>query len=154
MKRALFLDRDGVINVNTGYVNRVIDFHFVDGIFELCRAYRALGYKIIVVTNQAGIAHGFLAPGDLEHIHSYMEHTMFVGGAILTDIYHCPDKEGPNRKPEPGMILQAQREHDIDLAASTLIGDNITDIEAGRRAGVGCCILIPSGNLGAVRLPV
>jgi len=154
MNRALFLDRDGVINVNHGYCNKVADFQFVPGISELCKAYQAKGYLLVVVTNQAGIAHGFLSHEDLAHIHSYMA-TMLreLHGIRLHGIYYCPDKDGPMRKPEPGMLLEAQREYDIDMAASVLIGDNITDIEAGRRAGVGCCILVPSGRLDAVPLP-
>lgn len=153
MNRALFLDRDGVININTGYCNRVEDFRLVHGIVPLVRAYRSQGYLPIVVTNQAGIAHGFLTADDLELIHIHMQTHFTIAGCDLTAIYYCPDAEGPNRKPEPGMLLQAQRDHDIDMPNSIMIGDNITDVEAGRRAGVGCCILVPSNNLGAVPLP-
>jgi len=153
MNRALFLDRDGVINVNHGYCNRVEDFHLVPGITRLVRAYIDRGYMIIVVTNQAGIAHGFITPEVLAAIHGHMLIMFHNAKSHIHAIYHCPDKEGPNRKPEPGMLLQAQRENNIDMAASILIGDNITDIEAGRRAGVGCCILVPSGRLDAVPLP-
>jgi D-glycero-D-manno-heptose 1,7-bisphosphate phosphatase len=153
MNRALFLDRDGVININTGYCNKVEDFSFTRGIFQLCWIYRRLGFKLIVVTNQAGIELGFLTEADLQSIHAHMRLHFGVEGCPLTAIYHCPDKDGPMRKPEPGMLLQAQREHDIDMAASILIGDQITDIEAGRRAGVGCCILIPPNRLDAVPLP-
>ena len=158
MNRALFLDRDGVINVNTEgkYCNRVEDFHLVPGILELCRAYVWAGYKIIVVTNQAGVARGFLTAHALEHIHNHMVDLFVAGRCAMTAVYYChhhPDSGCSWRKPEPGMLLQAQREHNIDMAASILIGDNITDIEAGRRAGVGCCILVPSGRLDAVPLP-
>lgn len=153
MNRALFLDRDGVININNGYCNRPKDFYLVPGIMELVRAYRRQGYLPIVVTNQAGIAHGFLSAEDLERIHSYMRAKFDDAQTYLHAIYYCPDKEGPNRKPEPGMLLQAQREHDIDMANSIIIGDQITDVEAGRRAGVGCCILIPPNRLDAVPLP-
>ena len=153
MNRALFLDRDGVININHGYCNKVEDFHVVPAIFPLCRAYQALGYKTIVVTNQARVAHGFLSHSDLEDIHGYMMAQFIIAGCDLTDVYACTDADGPDRKPEPGMILRAQREHDIDLANSIIIGDNITDVEAGRRAGVGCCILIPPNRLDAVPLP-
>lgn len=153
MNRALFLDRDGVININTGYCNRVEDFHLVPGIMELVRAYRSQGYLPIVVTNQAGIAHGFLTAADLDAIHSHMLDLFWRAKCPIAEVYFCPDADGPNRKPEPGMLLQAQREHNIDMAASTLIGDNITDVEAGRRAGVGCCILIPPNRLDAVPLP-
>ena len=153
MNRALFLDRDGVININTGYCNRVEDFHFVPGIFDLCRAYQALDYQLIVVTNQAGIAHGFLTAADLIDIHSHMDEGFKRQGVYLNAMYSCHEKDGPNRKPEPGMILSAQRTFDLDLPNSIIIGDQITDVEAGRRAGVGCCILIPPNRLDAVPLP-
>ena len=155
MKPALFLDRDGVININHAgrYCSRVEDFQFVPGIFQLVRAYQGLGYLPIVVTNQAAIAHGFLTMMDLEAIHAHMLDLFWRAKCPIAEVYFCPDKEGPNRKPEPGMLLQAQREHSIDMAASIMIGDNITDIEAGRRAGVGCCILIPSNQLDAVPIP-
>ena len=153
MNRALFLDRDGVINVNHGYCNKVEDFQLVPGIVKLVRAYVNRGYLPIVVTNQAGIAHGFLTLDDLDAIHNHMLTLFHNAGDPLHAVYFCPDKEGPNRKPEPGMLLQAQREHAIDMGASIIIGDNITDIEAGRRAGVGCCILIPANRLDAVPLP-
>ena len=153
MNRALFLDRDGVINVNHGYCNKVEDFHPVPGIMALVRAYHDRGYFPIVVTNQAGIAHGFLTMMDLEAIHAHMLDLFWRGRCPIADIYYCPEAESPNRKPEPGMLLQAQRDHNIDMVASVLIGDNITDIQAGQAAGVGCCILIPPNLLDAVPLP-
>ncbi len=153
MNRALFLDRDGVININTGYCNRVEDFRLVPGTMELVRAYRDRGYLPIVVTNQAGVERGFLTWADLEQIHHHMNDLFKRDGIDLHAIYACTQSESPNRKPEPGMLLQAQRDHDIDMPNSIIIGDNITDVEAGRRAGVGCCILVPSNNLGAVPLP-
>ena len=153
MNRALFLDRDGVINVNHGYCNQVDDFQLVPGIIKVVRAYLNRGYLPIVVTNQAGVSHGFLTMEDLDAIHRHMLTLFHNAGAPLHAVYFCPDMEGPNRKPEAGMLLQAQREHAIDMAASVLIGDNITDIEAGRRAGVGCCILVPSNRLEGVPLP-
>ena len=153
MNRALFLDRDGVININHGYCNKVEDFHLVPGIITLVRAYRDQGYLPIVVTNQANVERGFLTWADLEQIHHHMNDLFKCGGIDLHAIYACTQSESPNRKPEPGMLLQAQRNHHLDLANSIIIGDNITDIEAGRRAGVGCCILIPPNRLDAVPLP-
>lgn len=153
MNRALFLDRDGVINVNHGYCNRVEDFHLTDGISRVAGQYARAGYLLIVVTNQAGIAHGHLTHEDLYQIHRHMGKLFTMLGHPIHSVYYCPDMESPNRKPEPGMLLQAQREHDIDMAASVIIGDQITDIEAGRRAGVGACILIPPNRLDAVPAP-
>ncbi len=155
MRPALFLDRDGVININRAgrYCNRVEDFEFVDGIFALCQAYRDLGYMIVIVTNQAGIFHGYLTHADLAAIHERMTDRFKVHGCSIEAIYYCPDMDDTMRKPAPGMINLARIHHDIDLQASVLIGDNMTDIEAGRRAGVGCCILVPSNQLEAVPLP-
>ena len=154
MNRALFLDRDGVINVNhAGYCNRVNDFQLVPGIMSLVRAYRAHGFLPIVVTNQAGVAHGFMTEADLAEIHQHMLRTFERGDADLHAVYACTAKEGPDRKPEPGMLLRAQREHDIDMGASVLIGDSLTDIQAGQAAGVGCCIWIPSNTIAKLQLP-
>lgn len=152
MNRALFLDRDGVINMQPEgrYVNRPEDFVLAPGIQALVRSFRARGYLPIVVTNQAGVAHGFLTQQDLDSIHDKMLRLFKRSGASLCSIYECTEKDGPMRKPEPGMLLQAQRDWDIDMDNSILIGDQITDIQAGRVAGVGVNILIESGGVGKV----
>lgn len=150
MNRALFLDRDGVINVNLGYCNKVEDFHYVDGIFDLCREYKEAGYIIIVVTNQAGVAHGFLTVDDLSAIHAKMTEDFQREDCAITAVYASLEKDGPMRKPEPGMLLMAEKQHDILLSESVIIGDQVTDIEAGRRAGLGACILIPPNRLDCV----
>lgn len=144
---ALFLDRDGVVNVDHAYVHRREDFDFVDGIFELCRTARARGYRIFIVTNQAGIGRGYYTEDDFHALTAWMQARFAAEDAAIDQVYFCPfhpehgvgryKVDSPMRKPGPGMILQAAREHDIDLAASLLVGDMDTDIEAGCAAGIG-----------------
>ena len=141
MNRALFLDRDGVINRDREYLHRQEDFEFIDGIFELCRHYQERGYRIVVVTNQSGIARGYYSEADFAGLTAWMCERFEEEGVTITAVYHCPhhpEITGPCRcrKPEPGMLLQAARDHRIDLNASVLIGDAPRDIEAALRAGV------------------
>ncbi len=145
-KKALFLDRDGVINVDKVHVSRKEDFEFNTGIFDLCRKYRDQGYLIIVITNQAGIAKGLYSREDFDNLTAWMVGQFAGQGVEVSGVYHCPhhpDVTGPCecRKPNPGMILQAVRDFDLDISECTLVGDKETDLEAGRRAG------IPEGNL-------
>lgn len=149
MRRALFLDRDGVINTDHGYVHRVADFHFMEGIFGLCREAVRLGYVLIVVTNQSGIGRGIYSEEDFQTVTGWMRERFVAEGAPLLAVYHCPYHPGGNalyqpyahwRKPAPGMILQAAADHGIDLAASVLLGDSERDIQAAHAAGVGAAI--------------
>ena len=138
---ALFLDRDGVINVEKNYLHKIEDFEFIDGIFELCSKYQRLGYKIIVVTNQSGIARDYYSEEDFERLTAWMVQAFKAKGIVIDGVYHCPhhpDISGTCscRKPEPGMLLDAAREHAIDLAASLLVGDSERDIIAAHRVGV------------------
>ncbi|MDE2370335.1 MAG: HAD family hydrolase [Burkholderiales bacterium] len=151
-RRALFLDRDGVINVDHGYVHRVEQFEFCPGIAALIARANTLGLAVVVVTNQAGIARGYYTEADFQALTAWMVAELARRGALVDRVYHCPyhpehgigeyRRESPRRKPNPGMLLQAAEELDIDLARSVLVGDYETDIEAGRRAGVGHRILI------------
>ncbi len=147
MKKCLFLDRDGVININYGYVHRVKDFQFVDGIFNLTRLALSKGYLICVVTNQAGIARGYYSELDFSKLTSWMCDQFKAEGVVIDKVYYSPyhpvhglgqyKKDDVSRKPHPGMIKQAVRELHIDVRSSVLIGDNVTDIQAGFSAGVG-----------------
>jgi len=146
-KKALFLDRDGVINVNHGYVYRIEDFEFIDGIFEIVKEYADSGHIVIVITNQSGISRGYYGEDDFQRVTEYMINEFKKRNIEISKVYHCPDhpefsKSWECRKPNPYMILEAQREFNIDLKNSTLIGDSKTDIEAGENAGVGRNILI------------
>jgi D-glycero-D-manno-heptose 1,7-bisphosphate phosphatase len=151
MRPALFLDRDGVINIDRGYVGAPGEFEFVDGIFELCKYATDLEYVLLVVTNQAGIARGYYTERDFLALTEWMCATFRERGAPIAKVYFCPfhpehgvgeyKRESSFRKPGPGMILQARTEFDIDLKRSVLVGDRETDIEAGVAAGVGCNLL-------------
>lgn len=151
LRPALFLDRDGVINVDRGYVCRREDFEFIDGIFELCRTAKELGYSIFVVTNQAGIGRGYYTEQDFLTLTDWMCDVFEDNGVVLDGVFHCPfhprhgvgqyKVDSPDRKPGPGMILQAVNKFSIDVAKSVLVGDKASDIEAGIAAGLGCNLL-------------
>ncbi len=141
MKRAVFLDRDGVINRRAAegeYITRWEDFQFLPGVAQAIWSLGQAGWSVIVVSNQRCVGRGLLTIDGLEGIHRKMQEELEQAGAKLDGIYYCPhDKELPCdcRKPSPGMLLSAAREHQIDLAASWMVGDSESDIEAGRRAG-------------------
>ncbi|MDE5831698.1 MAG: HAD family hydrolase [Desulfovibrio sp.] len=150
-QKALFLDRDGVINVDYGYVYKIEDCVFIDGIFDLCRAAKELGYKLIIATNQAGIAKGYYTETDFLKFMDHIRKEFIAQDCPLDDIFYCPyHKDGtppwredsPDRKPAPGMLKKAAEKHNLDLARSALVGDRESDILAGINAGVGLNILI------------
>ena len=141
MKKALFLDRDGVINVEKEYLYEKEDFEFIEGIFELTRHFSSLGYLIVVVTNQSGIARGYYSEEDFSSLTSWMVEKFKEQGVEVSGVYHCPHHEKITgecscRKPQPGMLLQAAKELGIDLENSIMIGDKERDVEAASRAGV------------------
>lgn len=142
---ALFLDRDGVLNVDHGYIFRIADFEPVDGVFDALRLAAARGYALIIVTNQSGIGRGYFSQGDYDALEDHIRQLFAAEGITLTGIYHCPHRPHEDcdcRKPRPGMILRAAREHGIDLARSMMIGDKPSDAEAARCAGVGRIVLV------------
>jgi len=146
MNKALFIDRDGVINVDKVHVFLKEDFEFTPGIFDLCRSYQDKGFLIIVITNQAGIAKGIYTEDDFLKLTDWMTREFKKKGITISKVYYCPhhpDFTGPCecRKPKPGMILKAKKEFDLDLSESVLIGDKESDLQAGRNAG------IPENNL-------
>lgn len=144
--KALFLDRDGVINIDHGYVGSIDRFEFQDGIFDLVRVAIGRGYRPVVITNQAGIARGFYDEADFAALTQWMRARFMEQNAPLTDVYYCPcHRDGKVsahvrdsywRKPNPGMILEAARRHGLDPAASVFIGDQPTDMAAAAAAGV------------------
>jgi D-glycero-D-manno-heptose 1,7-bisphosphate phosphatase len=147
--RALFLDRDGVVNVEKNYLHKIEDFELMEGIIDVCRNYQDQGYIIIIVTNQSGISRGYYTEEDFAVLSQWMVEHFKSFGITITRIYHCPHHESIDgfcecRKPSPGMFLEARKEYDLDMAASVMIGDNERDIEASLNAGVGINILLSS----------
>ena len=154
--KAIFLDRDGVINKEKKYVHKIKDFEFIPGVFEALRKFTNLGYKLIIITNQAGIGKGFYKEEDLNHLHEYMLSILKLKQIKIHGIYFCPHHEEAKlnkykkncncRKPKPGMILKAASEHSIDLNQSIMIGDKISDYYAGINSGIQISILLRSGH--------
>ncbi len=155
-KRAIFLDRDGVININHGYVYQQENFDFVDGIFDLVKEANNQNYLVIVITNQAGIARGYYSENDFGLITDWMIDKFSAKGCNIDSVYFSPYhpthgignylKDDISRKPNPGMILDAAKDFNINLNKSLLIGDKITDIQAGISAGIKKNILFDTQN--------
>jgi D-glycero-D-manno-heptose 1,7-bisphosphate phosphatase len=152
IQRALFLDRDGVINHEIGYLHRAEEVVFVDGIFSLCRTAMALGYRIIVVTNQAGIARGYYSVAQFDGLMDWMRMQLRTEHVELDAVYYCPyhpehgigayRRDHIDRKPAPGMLLRGAAEFGIDLAHSVMVGDRCSDIAAANTAGLRQAFLI------------
>lgn len=158
-RRGAFLDRDGVINVDRGYVSRREDFQFVPGVLDGARRLHELGFALVVVTNQSGIGRGFYSVDEFMGLTDWMKAEFRAAGAPLTGVYYCPHhpqdaigdyrRECDCRKPAPGMLLRAARELDIDLAASVMFGDRSSDLEAARSAGVPLRVLLGTDGRAA-----
>lgn len=145
------MDRDGVINKEKNYLYRIEDFEFINGVFDVCQYFQDNGFLIIIVTNQAGIARGKYTEHDFNVLTAWMMDEFAKKGIEIAKVYHCPhhpDFTGDClcRKPHPGMILQAQQDFNIDLSSSILVGDKLSDVEAGIRAGIGQNYLISTGH--------
>jgi D-glycero-D-manno-heptose 1,7-bisphosphate phosphatase len=154
-RKAAFVDRDGVIIVDSGFLHRAEDLAFLPGAIESLQRLQAAGYLLVVITNQSGIARGFYTEADYLRLTAYMQQRLLAAGVQLSAVEYCPhlpDAEIARyrldcdcRKPRPGMLERAATALNIDLSASILVGDRATDIQAGRGAGVGRCWLVRSG---------
>jgi D-glycero-D-manno-heptose 1,7-bisphosphate phosphatase len=151
MKKALFLDRDGVVNIEKDYLYKVEDFEFIDGIFNLCKYYQDKGFVIIIVTNQSGIARGYYSESDFDNLTSWMIKEFSKHNIKILKVYHCPHHPDITgncncRKPKAGMLLDAQNEFHIKLSESIIVGDKERDIEAGINAGLKTTYLFDFKN--------
>ncbi|MEY5100992.1 MAG: hypothetical protein RJA36_3711 [Pseudomonadota bacterium] len=155
-RKAAFLDRDGVINLDRAYVHRWDEFEFVPGAIDAMRRLKNAGYVLVVVTNQSGIARGYYTEQQYQDLTAAMRQALAEAGAGVEAVYHCPHhpkgevaelaQDCECRKPAPGMILRAAQELKLSLADSILVGDKPSDIEAARAAGVGKAYLVQSDN--------
>ena len=155
---ALFLDRDGVINVDRNYVSRVADFEWIEGAAETIAAFNARGWWVFVVTNQSGVAFGYYSEDEMQALHDWMNAELAKRGARIDRIYHCPfhaegrleryRRDSYDRKPRPGMLIQAMTDFPVLRERSFLIGDKEADLEAAKAAGIAG-FLFTGGDLSA-----
>lgn len=146
MNKAIFLDRDGTLNVEKNYLYKIEDFEFIPGMPEAIKKWNELGYKVIVVTNQAGVARGFYSENDVKSLHAFINDSLAKLGAHIDAFYYCPHHpihgigkykiECNCRKPKTGMLEQAIADFDIDITKSFLFGDHDSDIEAGETMNI------------------
>jgi D-glycero-D-manno-heptose 1,7-bisphosphate phosphatase len=161
MRRAAFLDRDGVINIDTGYVHRIEDFDFIPGTLEACRELARRGWVLVVATNQSGIGRGLYSAQDFDALTDWMRARFIQSGAPLAGVYHCPHHPSDAldnfriwcdcRKPQPGMLLTAARELSLDLTRSMLFGDKCEDMQAAQGAGIPHRVLLGKDGVAPPR---
>ncbi len=147
MKRAVFLDRDGTIVRESGYISDSSTLELIPDAAEAINGFHSLGFLVILVTNQSAVGRGYITEEDLTRIHKRLQETLSKSGATLDAIYvcpHLPDDDCDCRKPKPGLIKRAVKDFDIDTSRSYIIGDQKTDIELGKREGI-CTILVLTG---------
>ena len=154
-RKAAFIDRDGVLNEERAFVHRTEDFVLLPGAVEALRLLQGAGYLLVVITNQSGIARGLYSEADYLALTEHMRGQLQAEGISLDAVEHCPHlpdapveryrRDCDCRKPKPGMIERAMERLDIDPAASFLVGDRLSDVQAGRAAGVGRCFLVRTG---------
>lgn len=145
MRQAVFLDRDGTINEERDYLFRCEDFKFISGVPQAIKRLNDADFFVVVVTNQSGVARGYYTENDVEHLHAFIQQQLCAIGAHIDAFYYCPHHPTKGlgqykqdcccRKGEPGMLLQAAKEHSIDLKKSFIVGDKLADVEAGMAAG-------------------
>ncbi|MBI2830677.1 MAG: D-glycero-beta-D-manno-heptose 1,7-bisphosphate 7-phosphatase [Chloroflexi bacterium] len=152
-KKAVFLDRDGVVNREKGFTKSWEEFEFLPGITEGIKKLNQAGFLVIIVTNQSGINKGLYTEEDLKQIHENMHKVLEENGAHVDDLYYCPHNSEDCctcRKPKPGMLLEAAHKHNINLRESWVLGDNIRDIEAGKRARCNTILVEQNGDIGRI----
>jgi len=149
VQKAVFLDRDGVINVDKAYVYKKEDFEFCKGVFEALSHFQSLGYLLIMVTNQSGIGRGYYSEKEYQTLMDWVQKELLHVKIHLDAIYHCPHTPEENctcRKPKSGMIEEAIKTFNIDVSQSWMIGDKPSDMEAAYHAGIEQTILIGTSS--------
>ena len=147
--KTIFLDRDGVINKEVGYLHIIEDFEFIDGVFDTCLYFQSLSYQIIIVTNQSGIERGYYNENDFHIVNNWMLEQFKDRGIDILDVFFCPHGPESNcdcRKPKPGMFNQANKKYDINMEESWMIGDKEADVQAANAASIQNTILVKSGH--------
>lgn len=147
--KTIFLDRDGIINVDYSYVYKKENFEFCEGIFETLQYFLSLDYQLFIVTNQSGIGRGYYTKEDFERLTSWMLQKLTCRGIKITKVYHCahsPEENCKCRKPQIGMFEKAKDEFDIDMKNSWMIGDKLSDIQAGINANIPNTIFVNSST--------
>jgi len=150
MDKFIFLDRDGVINKDSPeYVKNWFEFEFLPGSLDAISLLTENNYQVVVITNQSIINRKLASLDDLEFLHFMMKKAVREGGGKIKDIFFCPHRPEDNcscRKPEPGLILEAQKKYEIDVTKSVMVGDSAKDIECAKRAGCRYAILVKTGK--------
>ena len=147
--KTIFLDRDGVINKEVGYLHKIEDFKFIDGVFDACLYFQSIGYQLVIVTNQSGIGRGYYDEDTFHIVNNWMLNQFKNQGVSILDVFFCPHGPESNcncRKPKPGMFNQANDKYGIDIKNSWMIGDKEADIKAANTAGIQNTILVKSGH--------
>jgi D-glycero-D-manno-heptose 1,7-bisphosphate phosphatase len=145
LMKVAFLDRDGVVNKDAGYTYRVDDFEFTAGCIDALKIFQEKNYKIIIVTNQSGIGRSYYSEDDYQKLTRWYCQQLLDRGITITDIFHCPhtpESLCACRKPREGLFLQAGQKYAIDFSSSFMVGDKISDLQAGHAAGVARLVLI------------
>lgn len=155
--KVAFLDRDGVINSDKGYVHKINDFVVMPGVITACKEFINLGFEIIIVTNQAGIARGYYSQADMHKLHNHMKEIFLENDIRIKKIFFCPHHpegtikelsiECNCRKPKPGMFLKALNVFDIDLKSSLMVGDKFSDLIAAKEAGINKLYYVGNENI-------
>ncbi len=155
-QKAIFLDRDGVINQEVNYLHKIEDFKFTDNCISALKLLQSAGYSLFIVTNQAGIGRGYYSESDFHNLMNWLDTELAKHGVNITDIEFCPHhptgatgiykRYCTCRKPKPGMLLNLIGKHDVDVSKSFMVGDKFSDLEAAEAAGIEKCILVKTGH--------
>lgn len=155
-QKAIFLDRDGVINQEVNYLHKIEDFKFTDNCISALKILQSAGYKLFIVTNQAGIGRGYYSESDFHNLMNWVNAELVKHGVHITDIEFCPHhpteangiykRNCSCRKPKPGMLLNLIGKHNVDVSKSFMVGDKFSDLEAAEAADIKQCILVKSGH--------